>query len=75
MTMKVGFIGLGQMGAGMAAVLIKVGHELTIYNGTRSKEKALLERGAMRQSSSPMRAGAMRYACPCHWQTFCVTGF
>jgi 3-hydroxyisobutyrate dehydrogenase-like beta-hydroxyacid dehydrogenase len=46
MTMKVGFIGLGQMGAGMAANLIKAGHELTIYNRTRSKGKALLERAA-----------------------------
>ncbi|WP_234730692.1 NAD(P)-dependent oxidoreductase [Acidocella facilis] len=37
--MKIGFIGLGQMGHGMAANLIKAGHEVTLYN--RSREKAV----------------------------------
>jgi 3-hydroxyisobutyrate dehydrogenase-like beta-hydroxyacid dehydrogenase len=36
--MKVGFIGLGQMGAAMASSLVRAGHELTVYN--RSPEKA-----------------------------------
>ncbi|HUM08170.1 MAG TPA: NAD(P)-dependent oxidoreductase [Acidocella sp.] len=36
--MKIGFIGLGQMGRGMASNLIKAGHEVTLYN--RSAEKA-----------------------------------
>jgi len=36
--MKIGFIGLGQMGQGMASNLIKAGHEVTLYN--RSAEKA-----------------------------------
>jgi 6-phosphogluconate dehydrogenase len=58
--MKVGFIGLGQMGAGMAANLIKAGHELTIYNRTRSKGKALLEKEPMRRSTASMRAAALR---------------
>jgi 3-hydroxyisobutyrate dehydrogenase-like beta-hydroxyacid dehydrogenase len=44
--MKVGFIGLGHMGAGMAMNLLKDGHELTIYNRTRSKARILIERGA-----------------------------
>lgn len=43
--MKVGFIGLGNMGAGMAANL-KAGHELTVYNRTPAKAKPLLEQGA-----------------------------
>ena len=30
--MKVGFVGLGQMGAGIAANLLKAGHALTVYN-------------------------------------------
>lgn len=34
--MKVGFIGLGSMGSEMARYLIKAGHELTVYNRTRS---------------------------------------
>jgi 3-hydroxyisobutyrate dehydrogenase-like beta-hydroxyacid dehydrogenase len=44
--MKVGFIGIGQMGAGMAMNLLKAGHELTIYNRTRSKTRDLLDKGA-----------------------------
>ncbi|HEV2696371.1 MAG TPA: NAD(P)-dependent oxidoreductase [Terriglobales bacterium] len=44
--MKVGFIGLGNMGAGMAANLLKAGHELTVYNRTPAKAKPLLEQGA-----------------------------
>ena len=46
--MKVGFIGLGQMGAGMAANLLKAGHEVTVYNRTRAKAEALVRRGAKR---------------------------
>jgi len=34
--MKVGFIGLGSMGAGMSRNLIKAGHDLVVYNRTRS---------------------------------------
>ena len=44
--MKVGFIGLGNMGAPMALNLIKAGHELTIYNRTAAKAQALVEQGA-----------------------------
>lgn len=44
--MKVGFIGLGNMGAGMAASLLKAGHELTVYNRTAEKAKSLVEQGA-----------------------------
>lgn len=44
--MKVGFIGLGHMGAGMAANLIKAGHELTVYNRTPAKAQKLVELGA-----------------------------
>ena len=44
--MKVGFIGLGRMGAGMAASLIKAGHEVTVYNRTPAKAEALAAAGA-----------------------------
>lgn len=44
--MKVGFIGLGNMGAGMAANLLKAGHELTVYNRTPEKAKPLTGQGA-----------------------------
>lgn len=44
--MKVGFIGLGRMGAGMAANLIKAGHEVTVYNRTAEKSRVLVAQGA-----------------------------
>ncbi len=44
--MKVGFIGLGQMGAGMAANLLKAGHEVAVFNRTADKTRPLIERGA-----------------------------
>jgi NAD binding domain of 6-phosphogluconate dehydrogenase len=45
--MKVGFIGLGQMGLGMAASLLKAGHEVTVYNRTQSKADELVKKGAV----------------------------
>ncbi|WOJ91341.1 NAD(P)-dependent oxidoreductase [Methylocapsa polymorpha] len=44
--MKVGFIGLGHMGLGMAANLLKGGHDVTVYNRTRTKVEALIAQGA-----------------------------
>src|SRR5262245_46187958 len=44
--MKVGFIGLGQMGSAMAANLLEAGHDVTVYNRTPGKAHALVERGA-----------------------------
>jgi 3-hydroxyisobutyrate dehydrogenase-like beta-hydroxyacid dehydrogenase len=43
--MKVGFIGIGRMGSGMAANLIAAGHALTVYNRTPAKAEALLRKG------------------------------
>src|SRR5579862_6024272 len=44
--MKVGFIGLGRMGTGMAADLLKAGHEVSVYNRTPAKTQGLIDRGA-----------------------------
>jgi 3-hydroxyisobutyrate dehydrogenase-like beta-hydroxyacid dehydrogenase len=44
--MKVGFIGLGQMGSGMAANLLTAGHEVSIYNRTAGKTENLVRMGA-----------------------------
>ncbi len=44
--MKVGFIGLGNMGSGIAANLLKAGHEVTVYNRTASKAEPLVQQGA-----------------------------
>ena len=44
--MIVGFIGLGRMGAGMAANLLKAGHHVTVYNRTPGKTADLIALGA-----------------------------
>lgn len=44
--MRIGLIGLGQMGTGIAANLLKAGHELTVYNRTRAKAEAFVSEGA-----------------------------
>ncbi|MEF2967053.1 NAD(P)-dependent oxidoreductase [Paenibacillus sp. M1] len=43
---KIGFIGLGTMGAPMAANLLKQGYEVTVYNRTASKCEPLAALGA-----------------------------
>jgi 3-hydroxyisobutyrate dehydrogenase-like beta-hydroxyacid dehydrogenase len=53
--MKVGFIGLGQMGHAIAGNLLTAGHELTVWNRTPEKAKDLLARGA-RWAESPQDA-------------------
>ncbi len=50
--MKVGFIGIGKMGAGMAANLIKAGHEVTVYNRTPEKARAIEQLGARLATSA-----------------------
>lgn len=44
--MKVGFIGLGNMGSGMAGNLLAAGHEVTVYNRTPERAQALIAKGA-----------------------------
>lgn len=44
---KVGFIGLGIMGSRMASNLQKIGYDLVVFNRTKSKADALLEKGAV----------------------------
>lgn len=53
--MKIGFIGLGNMGAAMAMNLLKAGHNLTVYNRTAQKAKPLLDQGA-RAAADPAEA-------------------
>jgi 3-hydroxyisobutyrate dehydrogenase-like beta-hydroxyacid dehydrogenase len=40
--MNVGFIGLGHMGSGMAANLVKAGHTVTVYNRTEERTEPLV---------------------------------
>ncbi len=44
--MKIAFLGLGNMGLPMARNLLRAGHQLTIYNRTRSKAEPLRSDGA-----------------------------
>src|SRR5439155_23311016 len=44
--MKVGFIGLGNMGSAIARSLIKAGHDLTVYNRTQSRAEPFASLGA-----------------------------
>lgn len=45
--MRIGFIGLGNMGSGMAANLLSAGHDVGVFNRSPGKAAALTERGAI----------------------------
>jgi 3-hydroxyisobutyrate dehydrogenase-like beta-hydroxyacid dehydrogenase len=44
--MKIGFVGLGQMGSAIAANLVKAGRDVTVYNRTAAKAEPLVALGA-----------------------------
>lgn len=49
--MRIGFIGLGNMGAAMAASLLAAGHDVTAYNRSPDKVAALAAQGAQPAAS------------------------
>jgi 3-hydroxyisobutyrate dehydrogenase-like beta-hydroxyacid dehydrogenase len=53
--MKIAFIGLGRMGAGMARNLLRAEHSLAVFNRSREKSEALAAAGA-RVANSPADA-------------------
>jgi 3-hydroxyisobutyrate dehydrogenase-like beta-hydroxyacid dehydrogenase len=53
--MKVGFIGLGRMGAAMAQNLVTAGHEVTVWNRSPDKAGPLVAAGAT-LAASPVEA-------------------
>jgi 3-hydroxyisobutyrate dehydrogenase-like beta-hydroxyacid dehydrogenase len=55
--MKIGFIGLGQMGSAMAANLLKAKHEVAVWNRSPDKADALVQAGARRTTSPRDAAG------------------
>jgi 3-hydroxyisobutyrate dehydrogenase-like beta-hydroxyacid dehydrogenase len=59
--MKIGFIGLGNMGAVMAANLVKARHDVVVWNRSSAKAKPLTEAGAA-LAASPKAAAAGRDA-------------
>lgn len=52
---RIAFLGLGQMGAPMAARLLEAGHELTVWNRTPQKADPLVEKG-VRLATAPADA-------------------
>jgi 3-hydroxyisobutyrate dehydrogenase-like beta-hydroxyacid dehydrogenase len=55
--MKLGFIGLGAMGAPMATNLLEAGHELAVWNRSPERAGPLVEAGA-RRADSPADAAS-----------------
>lgn len=53
--MRIGFVGLGTMGAPMARRLLEAGYEVTVHNRTRAREEALAAAGAAR-AAAPRQA-------------------
>src|ERR1700747_1177567 len=54
--MKIGFIGLGMMGSGMAANLQKAGHDLVVHDLRRASAEPYLSAGAV-WADSPRAVG------------------
>src|SRR5688572_6261718 len=65
--MKLGFIGIGLMGRPMTLRLLAAGHEVTVWNRSREKLAAVLEKGA-RAAGSPAEL-----ARACEIVMICVT--
>jgi 3-hydroxyisobutyrate dehydrogenase-like beta-hydroxyacid dehydrogenase len=57
--MRIAFIGLGNMGAAMAANLLKAGHELKVWNRSSAKAQPLVKSGAV-VAACPREAAADR---------------
>jgi 3-hydroxyisobutyrate dehydrogenase-like beta-hydroxyacid dehydrogenase len=55
--MKIGFIGLGNMGSAIAANLVRAGHEVAVWNRSPEKARGLVAQGAT-LSPSPKAAAA-----------------
>jgi 3-hydroxyisobutyrate dehydrogenase len=49
--MKIGFIGMGTMGAPMATRLVNAGYDVTVHNRTRAREEPVAEAGASRAAT------------------------
>ncbi|MGB4863010.1 MAG: NAD(P)-dependent oxidoreductase, partial [Tepidiformaceae bacterium] len=62
---RVGFIGLGIMGAPMAANLIEAGFEVTVWNRSPSRTEPLVKAGAKRAESPAAVAAACEVTLSC----------
>jgi 6-phosphogluconate dehydrogenase len=57
--MRIGFIGLGRMGANMVRRLIRDGHEIVVYNRTPEKTKEIAGEGAIASFSIEEMVGML----------------
>ena len=57
--MKIGFLGLGKMGSGIAANLVRAGHEVTVWNRSAQKAQQLVAQGAV-LANTPKAAASGR---------------
>lgn len=63
--MRIAWIGLGTMGAAMAAHLVRAGHDVVVHNRTPGRETALVDLGA-RWAASPAEAAVdAEVVCTC----------
>jgi 3-hydroxyisobutyrate dehydrogenase-like beta-hydroxyacid dehydrogenase len=69
--MQVGMIGLGRMGAGMAANLLQGGHQVVVYNRTPAKAEALIAQGAKAVADV---SDACRQRCCRTWRPLLAVG-
>jgi len=63
--MKVGFIGVGNIGAPIAGQLMKAGHSLTVHDLRREAAEALLSAGAIWSESAALLAGECEVVATC----------
>jgi 3-hydroxyisobutyrate dehydrogenase len=62
---RIGFVGLGTMGAAMAANIARAGFPLTVWNRTRGKAAPLLEMGASEARTPAELAGRVDIVVVC----------
>lgn len=63
MSMRIGYVGLGIMGAAMASNLLKAGYHLKVWNRSRDKMEPLIEQGAVAGASPADVASSVEIIC------------
>ena len=63
--MHIGIAGLGRMGAAMAARLIEVGHEVTVWNRSAAKAKPIVDAGGKSAETPAALASAVETVITC----------
>ena len=61
--MRIGFIGLGNMGAAIAANLVRAQHEVAVWNRNSAKARPLVELGAALADSAKSAADGKEVGC------------